>query len=235
MKNKIFFTLTLLFSKNPKLAFRYFLWMINYQQVLPVSIINSIPIKENNEKMVEIINSAKLINESPDPLLRESVWKKLSNASLFLPDGYRIVVLFAYRDLETQKKFWDEVYAEQKQKYPTLSETEIVEKARLYSAEPTGDGPHQSGGAIDVTILDENGITLDMGTTYREHSLKTPMFSPYCTHEQRKNRKFLRNIMLKAGFTYYPGEWWHYCYGDRMWAAYTGNSCAVYGSVTIAK
>lgn len=224
----------LLFS-HPKMTFRYFLWMINYQQILPVSIINSIPIKENNEKMVKIVESVKLINKSPDPLLRENVFYRLRNASLLLPDGYSMIVLFAYRDLETQQQFWDEVYAEQKQKYPTLSENELKEKARIYSAEPTGNGPHQSGGAIDVTIINQDGNLLDMGTTYREHSPKTPMFSKQCTPEQQNNRKLLRNIMLEAGFTYYPGEWWHYCYGDRMWAAYTGNNHAIYGSVNITK
>lgn len=35
--------------------------------------------------------------------------------------------------------------------------------------------------------------------------------------------------MEKAGFQNYPFEWWHYCYGDRMWAAYSGKKTCFYG------
>jgi D-alanyl-D-alanine dipeptidase len=27
----------------------------------------------------------------------------------------------------------------------------------------------------------------------------------------------------------YPAEWWHYSYGDRMWAAYSNRRTAIYG------
>ncbi|MCC6520971.1 hypothetical protein IT403_03270 [Candidatus Nomurabacteria bacterium] len=37
--------------------------------------------------------------------------------------------------------------------------------------------------------------------------------------------------MTSVGFVYYPGEWWHYCYGDRMWAVYSRRKECVYGPV----
>jgi D-alanyl-D-alanine dipeptidase len=63
-----------------------------------------------------------------------------------------------------------------------------------------------------------------------EVQIKFPMFAKGLTEEQIANRKILRTAMEKAGFTYYPGEWWHYCYGDQMWAAYMRKKYAVYGT-----
>lgn len=28
--------------------------------------------------------------------------------------------------------------------------------------------------------------------------------------------------MAKEGFINFPGEWWHFSYGDRVWSAYKG-------------
>ena len=35
--------------------------------------------------------------------------------------------------------------------------------------------------------------------------------------------------MQKLGFANFPAEWWHFCYGDKMWAAYKSKKTAFYG------
>jgi D-alanyl-D-alanine dipeptidase len=40
--------------------------------------------------------------------------------------------------------------------------------------------------------------------------------------------------MIEAGFASHPDEWWHYSYGDQMWAALTGAEAAHYGLATPA-
>ncbi len=91
------------------------------------------------------------------------------------------------------------------------------------------------GGAVDVCLVNESGGMLDFGTGYAAAGFacrrKCPMFARDLTSEQVKNRKILRDAMTSAGFVYYPGEWWHYCYGDRMWAVYTGRDECFYGPV----
>lgn len=37
--------------------------------------------------------------------------------------------------------------------------------------------------------------------------------------------------MKKEGFVNYPGEWWHFSYGDQLWAAYKNKKYAIYGSI----
>ena len=40
------------------------------------------------------------------------------------------------------------------------------------------------------------------------------------TDEQIKNRKMLHDLMVEEGFAPFYGEWWHFSYGDREWAAF---------------
>ena len=35
--------------------------------------------------------------------------------------------------------------------------------------------------------------------------------------------------MHEADFTNLPSEWWHYDFGDQLWAHYSGNGVARYG------
>lgn len=51
------------------------------------------------------------------------------------------------------------------------------------------------------------------------------------TDIQQKNREMLFQVMTTAGFVNYPLEWWHYCYGDKMYAAYKCLPLAQYGSI----
>lgn len=93
-------------------------------------------------------------------------------------------------------------------------------------------GGHQSGGAVDLTLCDREGRPIDMGTGYMEHNDSTATYSKHITSEQRKNRKILLTVMEETGFVNYPAEWWHFAYGDRMWASYKHKRHAIYGNVT---
>jgi D-alanyl-D-alanine dipeptidase len=35
--------------------------------------------------------------------------------------------------------------------------------------------------------------------------------------------------MIEAGFAANPTEWWHFSFGDQMWAKLTGADAALYG------
>ena len=37
--------------------------------------------------------------------------------------------------------------------------------------------------------------------------------------------------LINAGFVNYPAEWWHFSYGDKMWAAYGNKKSAMYGEI----
>ena len=96
---------------------------------------------------------------------------------------------------------------------------------------PPGGSSHQYGGAVDVTLIDAQGNRLDMGTALTDYGKKVHTENSLITEGQRQNRKLLYKAMTDAGFVNYPLEWWHYSYGDRMWAAYTLKSECFYGPI----
>ncbi len=64
-----------------------------------------------------------------------------------------------------------------------------------------------------IHVLNENSFTL----------------SPFVTAEQWQNRQILRICMTSAGYAPFDGEWWHFSYGDREWAAYYRQPHSLYG------
>jgi D-alanyl-D-alanine dipeptidase len=36
--------------------------------------------------------------------------------------------------------------------------------------------------------------------------------------------------MIEAGFANTPTEWWHYSWGDQMWARLSGQGAALFGA-----
>lgn len=86
-----------------------------------------------------------------------------------------------------------------------------------YVANPSNTGLHNYGMAVDLTICNEKGKPLDMGTPFdffgraaginkEEELIKEKKL----TRAQVNNRKLLRKVMLQAGFLTIRGEWWHF-------------------------
>ena len=83
--------------------------------------------------------------------------------------------------------------------------------------------PHSTGAAVDITIVDERGETLDMGGEIDELSERSHpdyYLNSRDKEEQRYhfNRQLLHEVMTQIGFYQHPGEWWHFSLGDQMWA-----------------
>ncbi|MBQ2798274.1 MAG: hypothetical protein IJF09_02705, partial [Ruminiclostridium sp.] len=91
---------------------------------------------------------------------------------------------------------------------------------------------HSSGGAVDITIIDNNGKRFDMGSEFDEFTDRsyTDWYEKNDVNDTiRNNRRLLYNVLCSCGFTNYPSEWWHYDYGDIFWSYYTGQD-AIYSS-----
>ena len=70
-----------------------------------------------------------------------------------------------------------------------------------------------------------------MGTTLTDFGKRVNTNSDLISQPQMKNRKILYDAMINAGFVNYPLEWWHYSYGDRMWAAYSKRTECFYDKI----
>lgn len=101
--------------------------------------------------------------------------------------------------------------------------------------------PHSTGAALDVTLVDSTGQTVNMGSAIDELSTRShPAYFATSTDplEQQYHiyRQLLWDVMRKAEFQRHPVEWWHFSIGDQMWAwlmNQEGNrTVAKYGFVT---
>jgi D-alanyl-D-alanine dipeptidase len=110
----------------------------------------------------------------------------------FIKKGYRIKIFDCYRPLDIQKKMW-----------------EIVSNPE-YVANPSKGSIHNRGGAVDITLVDENGKELDMGTAFDYFGVEAGHKYPNLSNEVKANRKLLKRIMLRYDFKPFDSEWWHY-------------------------
>ncbi len=209
-------------------------------QVLPRSAWEKVIIQENNEPLVEMkeIDRLKigLVSKSYTPsfFVRQTVAEKLYRVSETLPQEMHLVLIEGYRTMQAQQSEWNRVFQELQQENPTWTHDQIEFQVRQYVAKPAPLANHHCGGAIDVTLCYSNGVLLDMGSSYISEApitdkVRFPMFSSEITKEQHMNRKILRDAMESEDFIWYPGEWWHYCWGDRMWAVYSNQIECYYG------
>lgn len=228
--------MTITFYAKEKL--KEVLWRVGLRETLPAGAINRVQIFENGEKLVNLRGDDSfffgddLVGQNR-VLLREKVYTKLKDVQRLLPNGYYLKIFSAYRSMEEQQSRWECKLADNRQRYPEMSDEDVERLTRGQIADPRngGFGGHQTGGAVDLTLCDVNGEEYDMGTTYDENSEKIRTSSSKVTLIQRRHREILKMCMEKAGFKNYPHEWWHYCYGDRMWGAYSFKKQCMYGMV----
>ncbi|MBE9006088.1 D-alanyl-D-alanine dipeptidase [Fortiea sp. LEGE XX443] len=209
-----------------------------------------IPIIECGEALVEIPLELFAV-ESPHPYaklgatygeyspyyLRRSVVENLIQAQNYLHSlhpHWRIQIFDGYRPIAVQQFMVDYSFATEVQERG-LTETELTPNQRqeiweaVYQiwAVPSMDEktppPHSTGAAVDVTLVDNTGQVINMGSPIDELSERShPNY--YINHPQKEaqqyhsDRQLLNDVMLKAGFQRNPREWWHFCFGDQMWA-----------------
>ncbi len=161
-------------------------------------------------------------------LVREEVYARLVKATSFLPPGYKLKIWDAWRPWALQRELY-EVYTDliiKEFQLENCSEQErkaVIGKYIAYPSEDRDVPPtHATGGAVDLTLVDSDGKELDMGTPFDSFSEKTQ--TDYYEKEKdsivKDNRRLLYWSMTRAGFTNLPSEWWHFDYGDRIWAYY---------------
>ncbi|MEH2398317.1 M15 family metallopeptidase [Nostoc sp.] len=211
---------------------------------------HQIPIFECGEPLMEIPLELFAV-ESPHPYeklgapygehspyyLRQSVIENLIQAQNYLEllhHKWRIQIFDAYRPIAVQQFMVDYSFA-QAVRERGLTEVELSPNQRqeiweaVYEiwAVPSLDEktppPHSTGAVVDVTLADDAGQIVNMGSPIDEMSERShPDYYANNDHPQAQkyhaHRQLLRDVMLKAGFQRNPREWWHFSVGDQMWA-----------------
>lgn len=139
-------------------------------------------------------------------VLRKVTAQKLAEANKLatIELGCFIRIYEAYRSVEVQSALRNHFIA--------TAPEEIQDKINIYVAAP-GRSNHQKGIAVDVTLVDiETGDEIEMPSEYLEFSpLAYAYPDPSITSEQAvENIRKFQDIMIRAGFEVYAGEWWHF-------------------------
>jgi D-alanyl-D-alanine dipeptidase len=168
-----------------------------------------------------------------DIYVREGAAKMLACANRKLQTaGYYVIVGYGYRKREIQEKYWEEAKKAVKDKNPGWTDEQIEDEADKHAADPRVAG-HLTGGCVDVTI-GKDRAPVDMGVpldefTAGEEKIKT--FGEGISGEQMSNRMMLYKVMTEAGFMPFFGEYWHFMYGDREWAYFSGLDKSLYSNI----
>lgn len=208
----------------------------------------TVPVRDNGESLLEVANLL------PDVLceyqkrdmipyvgnrffLREGVIEKLRSAVMVLRKerpNWRFKLVYAYRHPDIQIKYFEARKEQLRLSEPRLTEDELRNRAHLLSASPDVAG-HPTGAAIDITLIDEEGKEISMGTSIADFSEgeKILTFCPSIASEAQENRLLLRRLLMEADFAPFDGEWWHFSYGDREWAKYYEKEAAIYDRILV--
>lgn len=156
--------------------------------------------------------------------LREGVVDRLVRASEELPKEFDIVVLDGWRPRVFQKRLMEY--------YEEMHQGDVGG----YVAESGGRAvpPHTTGGAVDLTLM-WRGAPLGLGTDFDAFTAAAAVDSAEGVDDSlgvvRNLRRLLGGVLWKAGLAPYPLEWWHWSFGDQLWAANREEPVAIYGEV----
>ena len=190
-----------------------------------------------------------------DPwVLRQSVLKRLKQAQQNLFDitsDLQLALFDAWRPISVQKFMFnytiEETCRSRGINIDDISNkediTDVIEEVGRFWAKPSCNPltppPHSTGAAIDLTLADMTGHPLDLGGEidfigaesspdfYKEDNLGNPCSKHQLFH---KRRSLLFSVMEQAGFVQHPNEWWHFSYGDQLWAWTSNQGIPIYGA-----
>ncbi|MBP0033790.1 MAG: D-alanyl-D-alanine dipeptidase [Roseofilum sp. Belize BBD 4] len=147
--------------------------------------------------------------------------------------GWKIEIFDAYRPIAVQEFMVEYSFIQLAKNQGFNPETLTPEQRQILleevyqfwaapSLDPATPPPHSTGAAVDVTLVDQTGIELNMGSPIDEISARS---FPDCyvqgktpdEHSYHKHRQLLNRIMEFAGFKRHPREWWHFSHGDQLW------------------
>lgn len=188
-------------------------------------------------------------------LLRYSYVEKLVKVNRKLrKKGLELYFYDCYRPIEVQNYLYYKWYPRHLEKtFPNMTENQrLIKRDQIIAKGPSSikdvdmktPPPHSTGGSADVTLrLINSKEPLYMGSIFDDIStiVCTDYFEKikgknpftFSEEEAQKNRRILYWVMKDEGIENYPFEWWHFCWGDQIWAKLSDNKKAYYSFINI--
>lgn len=197
-----------------------------------------VPIEENGEPLVRLtgLYSQSWHRTMGRPGSLDEIWmrvntnRNLFKAQSYLPQGIKLLVLDGWRPVALHQKIVTadllEIAA-----HPELKE--ILDPADITAKHPA---PSLTGGRVGITLCDDQGEPLDMGSVVRHPCLEALTYYYHDKHSEQaelfhKRRMCLLAAMTRSGFSSDGGAWWRFQHGTQHHHSLVGGP-AQYGLVT---
>ena len=166
-------------------------------------------------------------------MLREGVATRLYTAAENLPQHLKLVLREGYRPLALQHELLQALIDTYRVDNVDATPEQAHAYANTYVANPDLIlPPHCCGAAVDVDVLDtKTNQLMDFGSPVNVPLEISFLHSDEVSPEQHANRMVLLEAMVRAGFAPCYVEWWHYSYGDTVWAYFYKKSGPLYSIV----
>lgn len=192
--------------------------------------VGAVAVVETHEPLVELCRAI----APAGARVRAGLADRLYRADLALPGGLRLRVVEGHRSPEDQLRIVASYTRQVRAAHPHATDLEVDRLVSRFVA-PLAVAPHVAGAAVDLTLVDERGAQLDLGTpidaTPEQSGGRCYFAAAGIGLEARALRLLLADVLSGAGLVNYPTEWWHWSYGDRYWAHVENRPAAVYGPV----
>ncbi|MER6847671.1 M15 family metallopeptidase [Streptomyces flaveolus] len=203
----------------------------------------AIAVHECGEPLVDVRDHDFRVDPRKQDLLgafahvREGVLARLTHARSLLPAGTDLLFIEGYRPLTLQQRYFTEYRDELAAAHSDWTAEQLHQAASRYVSPPE-IAPHSAGAAVDVTLVDQDGHELDLGTRVNASPEESDgacfTHAPNLSDRARHHRALLLNAMEKAGFTNYGTEFWHFSVADRYDALRRQEPHARYGPIELA-
>jgi D-alanyl-D-alanine dipeptidase len=168
-------------------------------------------------------------------LVRAAVVGKIERIGRRLERDSKILIIrSAWRSFRHQRLLWNNRVERLQQEQPEIHPSEVRKMASYFIA-PERKSMHATGGAVDALIFDEvNDVIMDFGANdglkmnlgrrcYPEH--------PDVAPDAKRNRRLLIGLFEEEGFACDLTEFWHFDYGNAVWAVSQNEDHAIYGAI----
>ena len=216
--------------------------MVERRHHLLMQRIPTMPVRDDGSELISLLESGFDLVFEPSImkdyryLVRSAVYDKIGRISKLLSAmNKKLIIRSVWRSFEHQQLLWVRNLEVARIQNPEKSPDE-VERIALEFTAPREKSMHSTGGAVDALIYDsENSCVMDFGTNDGfkiELNRKCYPLHPGISPEAKKNRKVLMEPFEKEDFVCDLTEYWHFDYGNAMWALDRGKDHSIYNIVT---
>ncbi|MFC1610037.1 M15 family metallopeptidase [Myxococcota bacterium] len=175
------------------------------------------------------------IKEDYRYLVREAAFEKVGRISKRLDDEEKaLIIRSVWRSFSHQRLLWQNRVDLLQRENPEIHQNQIRAMAEYFIA-PETKSMHATGGAVDALIFDlKADRVMDFGTNDGLNitlSRRCYPLHPDITPQAKRNRELLIGLFEEEGLVCDIKEYWHFDFGNIIWAIQKNEAHARYGII----